>query len=55
MGRRYLLVQSDELLDACAVQTQLLHNRREIILEEQHPRFGVIEDVDQLGRSESHI
>src|SRR5206468_9356671 len=49
------VLETNKSFDLWARRPELLDNRREIALEQQHARLGVIEDSDQFGRSEPHI
>ena len=49
------VVERDEALDGAASGFQLLHQRREIILEQQHARARMVQDISKFDRRQPDI
>lgn len=50
-----LVIERNELLNERARRAQLFHQRGEIVLEQQNPRLGMIQDRNQLRRRQADI
>ena len=53
--RRNFFIDRDVALDRVAGGLQFLHQRREVVLENQDPRAGMVQDRHQLLRRQPHV
>ena len=55
IGNGNFLVERDEALDLAASRPQHLHQRREIVFKQQHPRAGMIQDIGELQLGQADV